>query len=115
MNCMEKELIQYIIVNKDLDMSKGKIAAQVGHVCTNVASDLTMNNIDIFLEWLNNNQKKIILQAHQIVLEKLVDKGFWYIHDIGCNEVPVDSLTAVSLGIMTREEAKPYVKRLQVL
>lgn len=122
-----QELIQYIVVNKDLNMSPGKIAAQVGHVCTicachysgissenNWGGDIEINK-EHFSLWYNGEQKKIVLQAHQKDLEKLVAKGFFFVRDAGYTEIPANSLTAVSLGIMTREDAKPFVKRLQLL
>ena len=105
------ELIQYIVVNKDLNMSPGKVAAQVGHVCTYCAYE--EGSTDKFIEWYRGIQKKIILGAHEKVLKKL-EKDFYAIHDVGCNEVEPDSLTAVSLGILPREEAKPFIKGLQL-
>ena len=108
-----EELVQYYIVNKDLEMSKGKVSAQVAHVATIIAVDSC--NYGDFKEWYNKDQKKIILQAHQKDLEKLIDKGFYYIRDNGLTEIPEDSLTVVGLGIMTRIEARQYTKRLQLL
>lgn len=124
-----EELIQYIVVNKDLCMSSGKIAAQVGHVCT-ICSEYYLSlgrddgwckpkaiepDITKYHLWYYDSQKKIILQGHQKDLEKLVTQGFIYIKDNGYTEIPKGSLTAVSLGIMSREEARPFVKRLQLL
>ena len=111
------ELVQYIIINTDLKMSAGKVAAQVGHVCTICAyRSMTSDNhyvYENFIVWYYGNQKKIILQAHENVLEKL-ENQYYSIRDIGCNEIPPNSLTAISLGIMTRSEAEPIVKRLRV-
>ena len=121
------ELIQYVVVNKDLGMSAGKIAAQVGHVCTICAYHyLIEDNNDIwckpknidktkFIHWYNGDQKKIVLEGHQKDLEKLVNQGFIFVRDAGFTEIPEGSLTAVSLGIMTREEAKVITKRFQLL
>ena len=114
MDNKKHELIQYIIVNKDLNMSTGKIASQVGHVCTICASTLVTEDYLIFWEWYMGEQKKIILQAHQNVLEKL-ENDYYSIRDKGHTEIEPNSLTAVSLGIMTREQAEPIVKRLQLL
>lgn len=122
-----EELIEYIVVNKDLKMSPGKIAAQVGHVCTICAhhyiTNLNKDWNNKFLAWFEKDQKKIVLEGHQKDLEKLIslneDRDFsnkvFFIKDNGLTEIPAGSLTAVSLGIMTREEAKPYTKRLQLL
>ena len=114
------ELIQYYIVNKDLGMSTGKISAQVGHVVRRISdwfnNNASQSELDKYNKWVNEfSEKKIILEAHQKTLEKLVDKGFFYVKDNGLTEIPPGSLTVVGLGVMTREEAKPFVKRLQTL
>jgi len=106
------ELVQYYIVNKDLEMSKGKVAGQVAHCATMIT--LKEHETDKFKEWYSNSQKKIILQAHEKDLLKLIDKGFYYIRDNGLTEIKEGSLTCVALGIMTRKEADQYVKRLQL-
>ena len=119
------ELVQYIIVNKDLNMSPGKIAAQVGHVCTicsieedkpdpNDVDDDGIKKLIKFNTWYSKGQKKIILEGHQNTLEKL-EKDFYAIRDFGLTEIESNSLTAISLGVLTRAEAEPYIKRLQLL
>lgn len=112
-NINQNELIEYIIINKDLNMSPGKIAAQVGHVCTICAVE--QRNTSNFSAWYLGEQKKIILEAHEKDLLKLEAAGYFAIRDLGYTEIPANSLTAVSLGIMTREQAHHIVKRFQTL
>jgi PTH2 family peptidyl-tRNA hydrolase len=123
----ENELVQYIIVNKDLNMSAGKIAAQVGHVCT--ICSVVCGRWTRFLEWYGGDQKKIVLQGHLKDLERLekisnenitknkhsLNGRFYSIRDNGLTEIAEGSFTAISLGIMTRKEAELYIKRLQLL
>ncbi|HCL4479909.1 TPA: peptidyl-tRNA hydrolase [Clostridium botulinum] len=124
----ENELVQYYIINKDLinkyNMSAGKIAGQVAHVCRRISdrvSFIRYNSVEDervkkYDKWINNySEKKIILGANEKVLIKLKEQGFEYVEDNGLTEIPPGSLTCVGLGVMTRAEAKPYVKRLQLL
>jgi PTH2 family peptidyl-tRNA hydrolase len=110
----ENELVSYFVINSELNMSPGKIAVQVSHVATIIAVKLTICH-QIFYQWYCNNQKKIILKGKQKDLEKLIKQGFYFIRDIGCNEVAENSLTCVGLPPMPRSEAQKYIKRLQLL
>jgi len=119
------ELVQYYIVNKGLNMSAGKIAAQVAHVAVIIADDISSINYNYgdshqevkrYNDWLlYYNQKKIILGGHQKDLEKLVSQGFHYIKDNGLTEILPNSLTCVGLGVMNKSDAQQYIKRLQLL
>ena len=120
----EHEIIEYFIINSELNMSSGKVAAQVGHVATIIAVDFCRNRSNYckkskseiwFDEWYEKDQKKIILRGKQRVLEELIVQGFYFIRDIGYNEVAENSLTCVGLPPMPRSEAKKYIKRLQLL
>lgn len=115
----ENELVQYYIVNKDLGMSPGKIAGQVAHVCRRITHWYNYENCLEFVNytnWIENySEKKIILEANQKTLEKLKEQGFFYVEDNGLTEIAPGSLTCVGLGVMTRKEAQPYIKRLQLL
>lgn len=118
---MNDELVQYFVVNKELEMSVGKIAAQVAHVATLATSDILspIGRFSVyhhsFLQWLAANQKKIILKGKQKDLEKLIGEGFFYIRDNGLTEIPAGSLTVVGLPPMKKSDAQKYVKRLQLL
>jgi PTH2 family peptidyl-tRNA hydrolase len=111
----ENEIVEYFIVNSELNMSTGKIATQVGHVATIIAVEYSNSDNEDFDKWYESDQKKIILRGKQKDLEKLIEQGFYYIRDIGCNEVQPNSLTCVGLPPMPRSEAKKYIKRLQLL
>lgn len=110
----ERELIQYIIINKDLlgKISDSKIGIHIGHACTIVA--IEQGDTDEFKEWYQNSklQKKVVLTAPQKKLEEL-EKDFYSVRDLGFTQVKNGTLIAVSLGIMTRKKAKKYIKRLQ--
>ena len=60
----EKELIQYIIVNKDLNMSVGKIVAQTNHVTAILT--LRDGNTEKYQQWLNNSKRVIVLKAKKM-------------------------------------------------
>lgn len=114
------ELIMYIIINKDLKMSAGKTAAQASHSVTTYLVNV-MNSDNAFeknrlFEWYSDCQKKIVLGAHQKVMEKLENDDRCYaIHDKGLTEIPTGSLTAICLGVHTKDEVKDITKRLQLL
>ena len=116
----KNELIMYIIINKDLKMSIGKTAAQASHSVTSyLINTMTSDNLfekNRLFEWYSNCQKKIVLGAHQKVMEKLEQNNeFFAIHDNGLTEIPSGSLTAICLGLHTKEEVKDITKRLQLL
>ncbi len=113
-NNSDNEIVQYYIINKDLDMSKGKIAVSAAHVATTIASFHYYND-PIFDIWFRLNQKKIALEGSQKDLEKLVDKGFYHVRDLGYKEVEKGSLTCVGLPPLYRKDAQKFVKRLQLL
>lgn len=110
----ENEIVSYIVINKELDMSTGKIGVQVGHAC--VILTMEYPHDELFNEWYGSRiQKKILLEGQQKSLVKLIEQGFKPVYDIGCNEVPPNSLTAVALPPMKRKDAYPFIKRLQAL
>lgn len=97
----------YILVNKELNMSPGKIASQVGHITEKLAiriikslyEDDSTESITLnfnFSKYIKNGHKKIILYASQKEMDKLKsDKNAEYIIDEGKTEIPPDSLTVV--------------------
>lgn len=107
------ELVQYILVNTDLGMSTGKIAVQVGHACTLCA--VREGQTTRFIEWLQNGQKKIVLKVHQKDIDKIKGYGFYNVFDFGLTEISSGSLTAISLGVATKEEVWDKIKRFQLL
>lgn len=110
---MEDEIIQYYVVNKEIQMSKGKTSAQVAHIATQIA--VNENGTVAFDEWFSNgSQKKIILQGKEKDLLRLIDQGAYFIRDNGLTEIPPDTLTVVGLVPMKRIEAQPLIKRLQL-
>lgn len=118
------ELIMYILVNKDIPMSSGKTSAQVAHCAINYMEQLFMYGVYDYLTyraWKMRGQKKIVLQASQSFLEELEKSNKFSklaIRDNGLTEIPPNSLTAICLGINTREnfyQELPKLKRLRLL
>ena len=112
---MDTDLIQYFIVNKDLNMSSGKIAAQVSHAATLLA--IRYGDEWNYTCWLARIKRVVVLQADEKTMIKLSEKikNSIKIIDKGFTEIPENSFTVLGLPIMTREEGKSYVGRLRLL
>lgn len=126
------EIVIYLIINKDLNMSPGKIAAQVGHACCRYGFEIGLENNKkrltdvkkIFLSWLENDEKKIILHAHENEIFKILselqkndDIEYGIIYDKGYTEVSEDSFTCLYFLPEQKEKLQTIkgFKRLQLL
>lgn len=120
--------IMYIVVNKDLDMSVGKIAAQVSHAVydylyNEYEAELIETGETDFYYWKMRNFKEdgdtiCILKASEKELSKFQKEGYTTVIDRGYTEIPKDSITAVNLGIYDRErpnDIPKFIRRLRLL
>ena len=118
----EGEIKQVIIVRTDIEMGKGKLAAQVGHAA--LSSYLKAVEIDkkIAAAWLNSGQKKIVLKApSEEVLGKLF-AAFEYkgipcalVADAGMTQLPPGTKTALGVGPWNGAEIDKLTAALSLL
>ena len=126
--------VMYIVVNKDLNMSPGKLAAQVGHgvervcgyykyiwdICNSLENEDTSKNyyefINNFVEWRNEGQStKIVLGADTKTFNKLKSKlSSFVITDAGRTEIAPNTETVICFSPMEKDSDKD-IKRLQLL
>lgn len=136
------KLVEYILVNKELDMGVGKIAGQVAHVQTIIDNKvfelddkiyflseeiLDEDVMDIrfakekelinnYYDWLySGSQTKIILRAKEKDLLKAIDMGAVYVRDNGLTEIPSGSLTAVGFFPQPKDNLVDFTKKFQLL
>lgn len=136
------KLVEYILVNKELNMGVGKIAGQVAHVQTVIdnkifelddkiyfLSEETLDEdimdtrfakekelINNYYGWLySGSQTKIILRAKEKDLLKAIDMGAVYIRDNGLTEIPSGSLTVVGFFPQPKDNLVDFTKKFQLL
>lgn len=98
----DREFIQYILVNKDLDIPTSVFAVHIAHACTICV--MKEKDKPAFGVWYNDKQKIIILDAPQEKMEALESVGYT-IRDTGHNDIPKNALVALSLGIIPKAKA----------
>ena len=96
------ELKQVILIRKDLNMSKGKIAAQAGHACVDATLSSNKKLID---SWRKQGMKKIALKVeNEEELLKYLKKAedaqitFSLITDAGHTEIEPGTKTCGAIG-----------------
>ena len=94
-NTVDEEVKMVLIVNNNLKMGKGKIAAQVGHAAVSSTLKSGKETPDLLESWLASGQKKICVKGndadHLLELEKLAStEGILStkIHDAGHTQIP---------------------------
>ena len=103
----DREFIQYILVNKDIDVPASVLAVHVAHATTICA--MKEQKKAAFDIWYKNNQKVVILDASKEKIEEMEKVGYG-IRDTGHNNIPKNSLIAISLGIIPRAKALTLTK-----
>jgi len=137
----DDEVVMYIVVNSDLKMNKGKIAAQVGHAVQQlmlaaIGLKKNMNSLwnDIFSggnhtkyielheeykkfrEWLYGSYPKVILKADYGTLESILKyERSVKIVDEGRTQIEKGSITVVGFFPMRRKDTPEEIKKLKLL
>lgn len=115
--------IMYIVINQDLDMSKGKISAHTAHATFDYLSEMYNKLNDEYGSWADFidffkyfGDTIIVLKAHEKDLLKWEQEGYTAVRDRGLTEVEPNSITAVNLGIYDKDKCIPkFIQRLRLL
>lgn len=100
--------VMYIIANKGLNMSPGKLAAQVAHAAIGAFTESDPAMVD---EWMNAGHAKIVLEArdteHMQLAERFItSKGIqsFPIIDEGRTEIAPHSFTALASIVVDKSD-----------
>lgn len=119
------ELTSYLIINSDLNMSKGKIASQSAHAILNVYRFIKSNNIQI-KNWESVGEKIVVLKTTQSNLIQILDEyqnhiakenilNFFPVYDAGRTEVEPNSLTIIASSPITNDKKPDWLNKLKLL
>ncbi len=112
---------QVIVVRTDLDMGKGKIAAQVGHACVLAAENVRKSHPDWFDEWWTGQEKIVVkvenLKELEEVKKHAIDIGVpWSeVTDAGHTQIAPGTTTCISLGPAPEELVDKITGDLKLL
>jgi len=100
------ELKQVIVARKDLNLSKGKLSAQVAHASVSAADKSEWKK-----NWMRQGQKKSVLKVETLkelidIFMRAKDSGLptELIQDMGKTEIPTGTKTCVGIGPAPEEE-----------
>ncbi len=116
------EIKQVIVVRNDLDMGKGKLAAQVAHASLMSYFEAEKTDKEVVKKWLAAGEKKIVLKVeNEISLRKLND-AFKFknvpcalVTDAGLTELPPGTVTALGIGPWKNSEIDAFTSSLKLL
>ncbi len=123
--------VMFIIVNTDLPMGKGKVAAQCCHSACNATRILERNSKTdiVYKTWIKDGETKVVLRATGIEMIKILEEfevdrivkretdSIWCTstHDAGKTQIPAGSLTTITFRPMFRENTPDIIKKLKLL
>ena len=103
-------------------MSKGKIAAQVGHAAVNATLQSGQLRPELLDAWLSTGQKKVCVKANDVrQLEQIEHQAkrnqilTSKIHDAGHTQIPAGSYTVLALGPDENEKLDALTGELKLL
>jgi PTH2 family peptidyl-tRNA hydrolase len=98
------DIKQVIVVRTDLDMGKGKIAAQVGHACVLGAEHVRKSHPEWYQQWWGGQEKVVVkvsgIKELQEVKRGAIDLNLpWSeVSDAGHTQLAPGTTTCISIG-----------------
>jgi PTH2 family peptidyl-tRNA hydrolase len=98
------DIKQVIIVRTDLEMGKGKIAAQVGHACVLGAEHVRKSHPEWFNKWWGGQEKVVLkvsgIKELQEIKKNAIDLDLpWSeVTDAGHTQIAPGTITCISIG-----------------
>lgn len=126
-NSDNDHLAMYLIVRSCLNMSPGKVAAQVGHGVAQIydlmegymisSEDDKVEITDDFWAWKEDSFRKIILRASELewirIINEVPEIYRETVVDGGFTEIPPNTETVIALVPMRKSQAPQAVKDLK--
>ncbi len=113
---------QVIAVRTDLQMGKGKLAAQVGHAAVSAAEKARAICPKWWTEWLEEGQCKVVVKVSNLdMLLSLREQAsqrrlpFSLIRDRGITQVPPNTVTCLGIGPAPSEDVDRITSGLALL
>jgi len=113
---------QVIVFRSDLELSKGKIAAQAGHAAVSAAEESRKNREEWWRAWIKEGQCKIAVKVKSekelLALEKQAKKlalPCALIIDRGLTEIPPGTITCLGIGPAPAEKIDKITSMLPLL
>lgn len=117
-----EEIKQVIIVRSDIEMGKGKLAAQVAHASLMSYFEAEKADKEIVKKWLDSGEKKIVLKLEGEDALRRLYEAFRYKHipaalvsDAGLTELPPGTITALGVGPWKSSEIDQFTRNLKLL
>jgi len=102
---MEFDYKMVIVTRKDLQLSSGKLAAQVAHAAVACALETKKNNSRWFKKWMMEGGKKAVVKVETVndffpLKEKahLLNIASVVVTDAGHTEIPAGTKTVLGVG-----------------
>lgn len=115
----ENPLVQYYVVNMDLNMSSGKIAAQCAHAAEMFAfkyCSYLPGEKELIDKWAKESRRKIILKGDSKVFQKLKEYNpCSIVTDAGLTEIEKGSETVMAFLPCFKSDANKLLKRMRIL
>lgn len=116
------EVKQVILVRTDIDMSKGKTAAQCAHASLLSYFEAERTDKAMIREWLSSGQKKIVLKVDDEDTLNKMYKAFQFkkvpcalVNDAGLTQLPPGTTTALGIGPWRSSEIDLFTKVFKLL
>jgi PTH2 family peptidyl-tRNA hydrolase len=100
-----REWKMVIVARRDLKLSAGKLAAQVGHASVLCALKAQKHTPDVFRAWTESGQKKVVLRSDTLddlyALKSTAEKAGLstaLVEDAGYTELPPGTITCLGIG-----------------
>lgn len=119
LNYPDDEYQVVVVVNKDLDMSKGKILSQFGHAI-DALHEKFKDSPGIVKAWRNSGSAKIAVKGSQDDINRVYDEAkkakilYVRIYDAGRTQVKPGSNTVIVVGPATKKELKNITGMLKL-
>jgi len=118
----DQPLKMVFVINHELKMGKGKIAAQVGHAAVKATLQSGELRPELLDAWLSTGQKKVCVKADDVrQLEQIEQQAKHHqiltskIHDAGHTQIPAGSYTVLALGPDEEEKLDALTGELKLL
>lgn len=111
-----------VVVRRDLKLSPGKLAVQVGHAAVECALKAKAEQERVFRKWKSEGQKKVVVRVdgerelHEVRMAAEA-RGLItsLISDAGLTEVPPGTVTVLGVGPGPDAQLDPVTGRLPLL